>query len=506
MFGRLYWSIVVVVAGACVGSFLNVLIYRLPRGLAVHRPGRSFCPECGHPISWYDNIPVISYLLLGGRCRHCRSAISLQYPLVELCTALVFLMLFDGFFVAQLREGVGGLSADWPLLIAHLVLMGGLIALAVMDLEAYMVDVRITWLIGAVGILGHALWTPASSFKVELVRLGGAVLPGFGGWLRPGPTGAVVACAGVAGLAIGGLLFLRRREEMPSEEPVPPPPGEMPVPAQSIEEPPAAGMRPRRVGGWYRPAIVLLVGLVVAYVWQVARDGQPVPLSGLETPSSAVADAGPGDGGLWTHPAVVRLACGLVLCFAGLALVASCPQPQADSEILEAIDAEAVDSRRNALWELKLLAPAILLVVGAGAVLAWAGPSGWRYVEAWLHWSPTGSWRPMWGLATGLSGWILGGAVGWLARIVFTLAFGKEALGMGDVHILAAAGAVAGWPVALAGFFLAAPLALLGLVVIALRRQSRALPYGPWLALGFVVVCLFQDVLLGYLRVRWILE
>jgi leader peptidase (prepilin peptidase)/N-methyltransferase len=109
-------------------------------------------------------------------------------------------------------------------------------------------------------------------------------------------------------------------------------------------------------------------------------------------------------------------------------------------------------------------------------------------------------------LATGLSGWIIGGAVGWLARIVFTLAFGKEALGMGDVHILGAAGAVAGWPVALMGFFLAAPLALLAIVVIALRRQSRALPYGPWLALAFLGVCLFQDVFLRYARVRWLLE
>jgi len=79
-------------------------------------------------------------------------------------------------------------------------------------------------------------------------------------------------------------------------------------------------------------------------------------------------------------------------------------------------------------------------------------------------------------------------------------------MGMGDVHILAAAGAVAGWPVAFLGFFCAAPLTLLALVVIHFRRQSRAVPYGPWLALGFLLASLYQDRILSYLGVRWLLS
>jgi len=121
-----------------------------------------------------------------------------------------------------------------------------------------------------------------------------------------------------------------------------------------------------------------------------------------------------------------------------------------------------------------------------------------------LYWRPAGDWRPAWGMSTAVTGWVIGGAIGWLARIGFTLVFGKEALGMGDVHILAAAGAVAGWPVALAGFFLAAPLALLAIVVIHVRRQSRALPYGPWLALAFLLAGMFQDRILLYLDLRWL--
>src|SRR5512140_3739034 len=76
--------------GAVVGSFLNVCICRWPAGESVVRP-RSRCPGCGAGIAWYDNIPVLSWLLLRGRCRHCRQPISLQYPLVELAVALVWL-------------------------------------------------------------------------------------------------------------------------------------------------------------------------------------------------------------------------------------------------------------------------------------------------------------------------------------------------------------------------------------------------------------------------------
>ncbi|MBI4600625.1 MAG: prepilin peptidase [Planctomycetes bacterium] len=77
--------------GAAVGSFLNVCIYRLPReGLSVSRPARSFCPACGSPIRWHDNIPIMSWLLLGARCRDCRAPIPARYVLVELLTALLF--------------------------------------------------------------------------------------------------------------------------------------------------------------------------------------------------------------------------------------------------------------------------------------------------------------------------------------------------------------------------------------------------------------------------------
>ena len=80
--------------GAVWGSFANVAIYRMPRGLSVLRPG-SACPHCSTPIRWYNNIPVLSYLLLGGRCADCKAPISFQYPLVELILAVLALAIWQ---------------------------------------------------------------------------------------------------------------------------------------------------------------------------------------------------------------------------------------------------------------------------------------------------------------------------------------------------------------------------------------------------------------------------
>lgn len=92
------------IVGSLLGSFLNVCVYRLPRGESVIRP-RSRCPSCGTPIAWHDNIPVVSWLLLLGKCRHCGTRISIRYAIVELVIAGVW-----AGSVARLGPSLGALS------------------------------------------------------------------------------------------------------------------------------------------------------------------------------------------------------------------------------------------------------------------------------------------------------------------------------------------------------------------------------------------------------------
>ncbi len=87
------FNVVSIIFGALVGSFLNVCIFRLPKGESIIIPG-SHCPHCHHPIVFYDNIPLLSYLVLGGRCRYCKKSISAQYPLIEGIAAISSLCLF----------------------------------------------------------------------------------------------------------------------------------------------------------------------------------------------------------------------------------------------------------------------------------------------------------------------------------------------------------------------------------------------------------------------------
>src|ERR1700724_332273 len=85
------------VLGAVVGSFLNVCIYRLPLDLSINQPRRSFCPDCKQPIPWHQNLPLISWLVLRGRCANCGSKITFRYFGVELITALLFLAIWRTF-------------------------------------------------------------------------------------------------------------------------------------------------------------------------------------------------------------------------------------------------------------------------------------------------------------------------------------------------------------------------------------------------------------------------
>ena len=120
----LVWSYAALV-GAAVGSFLNVCIYRLPAGESVVSP-RSRCPQCSTPIAWHDNVPILGWILLRGRCRACGVGISIQYPLIELATALLWV-------AAVVRYGLA-----WPALTAAL-FFTLLLGIALTDARTYII-------------------------------------------------------------------------------------------------------------------------------------------------------------------------------------------------------------------------------------------------------------------------------------------------------------------------------------------------------------------------------
>ena len=119
------WLIILFVLGACVGSFLNVVVYRLPRGQSIVFPG-SHCPECGRLIRPYDNVPILSWLILRGRCRDCKSPISPRYLIVELATGAILAGLYALYFLVDIRDGAGRFDDAWPTYAAHAALLCGL--------------------------------------------------------------------------------------------------------------------------------------------------------------------------------------------------------------------------------------------------------------------------------------------------------------------------------------------------------------------------------------------
>lgn len=129
--------------GAVVGSFLNAVIHRLPRedeGLSLLEPKRSFCPKCSAQIAWYDNLPLASYLLLGGRCRACKAKIPLRYFGVELLTALLFTWTAVDLVSTP---ALAGADPHFALLGVHLALVASMVAVTFIDFEHHIIPDRI---------------------------------------------------------------------------------------------------------------------------------------------------------------------------------------------------------------------------------------------------------------------------------------------------------------------------------------------------------------------------
>jgi leader peptidase (prepilin peptidase)/N-methyltransferase len=144
------------VLGLVIGSFLNVCIARLPHDMSVSLP-RSHCPNCKKAIVFYDNIPILSYLILGGRCRHCRKKIAARYPAVEGVTGLMSVLLYLKF----------GLSLEWGI---YLVFCGAILVLALIDVEHRILPDVITLNGIWVGFIVSAVLAQPNGFVTRILR------------------------------------------------------------------------------------------------------------------------------------------------------------------------------------------------------------------------------------------------------------------------------------------------------------------------------------------------
>jgi leader peptidase (prepilin peptidase)/N-methyltransferase len=212
--------------GLCIGSFLNVCIYRLPSSMSIVNPSRSICPQCNSAISFYDNIPVFSYLWLKGRCRHCQAAISLRYPLVELMTGIIAVDVFFMFgptiagtiyfiFISSLLV-ITFIDIDHKIIPDVISLPGIPIGLA-----ASFVLPAMTFKTALLGMLagGGSLWIVAWTYSLITRKegMGGgdikllAMIGAFIGW-----KGVVftIFAASVAGTVLGMIVMLVKGKDL----------------------------------------------------------------------------------------------------------------------------------------------------------------------------------------------------------------------------------------------------------------------------------------------------
>ncbi|MCR4413494.1 MAG: prepilin peptidase [Thermoguttaceae bacterium] len=200
--------------GAAVGSFLNVVVYRLPEGLSLVHPA-SHCPRCKHPIRWRDNVPVLGWIVLAGRCRDCGAAISPRYPLVEAVTATMFL-------VVAWVEGISGTNLPqrpWPAVDSivfraltpgeslgvaayHLLLLSTLLPAALIEYDRRPLPARLAIPALVLGAGLPLVWPHLRPVPAIVPR------PGFGLASGPAFDGVLGLIDGLAGLGVGMALGL----------------------------------------------------------------------------------------------------------------------------------------------------------------------------------------------------------------------------------------------------------------------------------------------------------
>jgi leader peptidase (prepilin peptidase)/N-methyltransferase len=374
--------------GSCIGSFLNVVIYRLPRDKSLAFPP-SMCPGCENPIRFYDNIPILSWLLLRGRCRNCKMLITSRYMVVELMTGLLFVAVFILYFIYGenrfvLSDVVGTeafLAGGWVFYLIHIVLICCLVAASAIDLELWVIPLSLCWFCTIVGLIGTAI------------------------------------CRSIIG----------------------------------------AGAPDPTIIGFY----------------------ENFPMVGKATITSLSAGAG------------IGLIIAMVLLMTGV--IKRSYEDQGLEDIEEQINDKDYPHRLEVMKEIVFLIPIIVCSIG----WYWACKSLPTLTDKWAAWSEI---PLVYGFLASLWGYFIGCAVVWATRILGTLAFGKEAMGLGDVHLMGAAGAIIGPVFVTIAFFIAPFFGLAWAIYQMFFKKTRQIPYGPFLSMAVFAVMIFHDFFRVYIN------
>lgn len=385
------WYIFIFVFGCCIGSFLNVVIYRLPREKSLVTPP-SACPSCGRHIHFYDNIPLASWLVLGRKCRYCKVSISPRYFIIELLTAVVFLGLFILYFQLDFRDGLKPfLGGGWFIYLLHIIMLGAFIAASGIDLEHWIIPLSICWLVTAAGFIGSTagvyIIDPAMIREYSLLPSASA------------NTGAM-AVGAIAGLVISFVLIM-------------------------------SGILKRS----YEP-----------------ENSEDSKSTTPENPEGLKDSAKESD------------------------------------ELKE----QPFNHRLEACREIIFLLPIITCSMAAFWIIREIAPVG-----AW--WENFSQHPAVAGLLGSIWGYFVGCGIVWGIRIFGTLAFGKEAMGLGDVHLMGAAGAIIGPVYVVIAFFVAPFFGLAWAGFQMFFKKIRQIPYGPFLSLGIFVVIILHDWIREYM-------
>jgi leader peptidase (prepilin peptidase)/N-methyltransferase len=490
------WLAFVFAWGACLGSLINVLVYRLPLGMdVVSTPSR--CPACETKLTWRENVPVLGWLSLGGKCRFCRSRISAEYPLVELLVGLLWVGLFVLWYIIPpearwLGIDIGRIRPDWalsdawdawprttwPLFLGLAMLVAGLVAMTLTDLKTFTIPLILPWVVTGVGLATHVLGGLINAEGLKRVSPGWA-------WAIPTPGGANpatpdawwwigLALGASVGLVVANLLLhfklIRRSFDDYAEwenanYPAPPQPEQ---PAQRPGE--------YLVGEHAGSGVQTILTFTLVWLGCIVVGGL---LGALIAPRLGVAPWWGVLLGTIAGPFIAAVVC------REPPVVDTPPDasgPTAAPEMWIAYP----HARREMFKEIVFLTPPIALgMLG-----------GWITQQIVAEPAPT---PPLWllALAGSLLGYLIGGGVVWGVRILGSLGFGKEAMGLGDVHLMAAVGAVAGWIAASIAVPIAAVVGLYWFVISALMRRpaGRAMPFGPYLAIASLLVIVGRPAL-----------